>query len=151
MSAIDSKLGAVIPYLIVRDATAAIAFYVSGLGATEAFRLSMPDGKIGHAELRFGTDLVYLADEFPDQGYDGPQLGVWPSVSIVLHVADAKAAMDRAVSEGATVEQPLADNPFGARSGWIRDPFGHRWNFQQQLRDMTPADMQRAIDEGAEG
>ena len=45
----------VVPYLIVADAAAALSFYVSGLGAVEDHRLTMPDGKIGHAEVRLVT------------------------------------------------------------------------------------------------
>jgi PhnB protein len=42
-------------------------------------------------------------------------------------VQDADAAVARAVAAGATLERPVVDSPHG-RGGWIRDPFGHRWN-----------------------
>jgi len=34
-----------IPYLIVRDASAAISFYEKAFGGTEIFRMPGPDGK----------------------------------------------------------------------------------------------------------
>ena len=40
---------AVTPYLIVKGAAEAIAFYVKAFGAKELFRLSEPSGKVGHA------------------------------------------------------------------------------------------------------
>ena len=36
-------------YLCVRDAVAAMDFYARAFGARELFRLTEPDGRIGHA------------------------------------------------------------------------------------------------------
>lgn len=58
----------IVPYLIVADAPAGIAFDVTGLGAVEDHRLTMPDGTVGHAALRLGDRRVYLADVFPGEG-----------------------------------------------------------------------------------
>ena len=44
--------GPLTPYLVTKDAAAAIAFYKTAFGATELFRLTEPSGKVGHAELR---------------------------------------------------------------------------------------------------
>ena len=65
----------VVPYLIVADARAALSFYVVGLGAVEDHRLTMPDGKVGHAEVRFGDRRVFVADELPNEGQIAPQPG----------------------------------------------------------------------------
>jgi PhnB protein len=139
----------VVPYLIVADAPAAIAFYVSGLGAVEDYRLTMPDGKIGHAELRLGGRRLYLADEFPSEGQVAPRPGVASPVGLVLHVDDVEAAVEQALDAGATIDRGVVEEIFGARSAWLSDPFGHRWNLQQQVRPMTPAEVQAAIDEQA--
>ena len=56
------------PYLIVKDAAGAIEFYKKVFGAKELFRLSGPDGKVGHAELKIGDSVVMLADESPQMG-----------------------------------------------------------------------------------
>ena len=42
------------PYLVVRDAAAAIEFYKSAFGATETMRLADPRGIIAHATLNIG-------------------------------------------------------------------------------------------------
>ena len=42
----------------------------------------------------------------------------------------------RAVAAGAEVRHPLADQFWGERHGQIVDPFGHRWNIAQRLRDV---------------
>ena len=47
-------------YLNIKDAAKAIDFYKKAFGATEIGRLTMPDGKIAHAELQFGEDSVCM-------------------------------------------------------------------------------------------
>ena len=56
----------VYPYLHVKDAARAIAFYSEAFGAREKFRLTEPNGRIGHAELDFNGYTLMLADEFPE-------------------------------------------------------------------------------------
>src|SRR2546421_698537 len=74
------------PYLCVRDAASAIEFYRKAFGATELMRLTQPDGKIGHAEIKIGAAPIMLADEFPEMGFRGPlSLGGSP-VTIHLYV-----------------------------------------------------------------
>jgi uncharacterized glyoxalase superfamily protein PhnB len=54
---------------------------------------------------------------------------------------DAAAVFARAVAAGATVRQPLADMFWGDRHGQLDDPFGHRWNIGQHLRDVPQEDI----------
>jgi uncharacterized glyoxalase superfamily protein PhnB len=48
----------------------------------------------------------------------------------VLSVPDVDTTVARAVDAGATLERPVTMQEFGARAGWIVDPFGHLWNVQ---------------------
>ena len=67
---------AAIPYLMVRGAAEALDFYKKAFGAEETMRFPMPDGKIGHAEIRIQGAPVFLADESPEAGMQSPaQLG----------------------------------------------------------------------------
>ena len=116
------------PYLCCADAGAAITFYQLAFGAVEVERWTADDGRIGHAQLDIQGNTIYLADEHPEIGVVSPNtLGRTP-VSLVLEVTDADAAVERAVTSGATVERPVTDNPGGRRAGWLVDPSGHRWN-----------------------
>jgi PhnB protein len=54
-------------------------------------------------------------------------------------------AWDRAVAAGATVNQSLGEVFWGDLHGQLTDPFGHRWNLSQHLRDVSPADQQAAL------
>ncbi len=130
-------------YLCVADAGKAIAFYSHVFGATEKFRLTEPDGRIGHAELDFGGVTVMLSDEYPECHIVGPVTLKGTSVSIHLHVDDADALIARAVEAGATLDMAPKDQFYGERSGVVRDPFGHRWNIGHSLEELTPEEMQR--------
>ena len=86
----------------------------------------MPDGHVGHAELRVGDTVFMLADEFPDERHLGPDTLGGSSVALMIHVQDSDATFRLALAEGAEMLRPVAEE-YGARSGVIRDPFGHRW------------------------
>jgi PhnB protein len=60
-------------------------------------------------------------------------------------VADADAAMDRAVSAGATVFSPVQDAFWGVRTGEVLDPSGHRWAFDQRLRDVPVEEIEAKL------
>ena len=67
--AIPSEYHTVTPYLAIKNAVEALEFYKKAFGAVETFRLMMPDGRLGHAEIRLGDSMIMLSDEFPE--YDG--------------------------------------------------------------------------------
>jgi PhnB protein len=118
-------------YLCARGAADAIEFYKRAFGAEETSeRIAGENGTIGHAEFRIGSTPFYIADEYPRYRVLSPKTLGGSSVSFSMTVADADAAFKRALDAGATIERPLADEPFG-RSGWLADPFGHRWNVIQ--------------------
>jgi len=119
---------AALPYLAVADARAAITWYADALGAVLAGEpIVMDDGRIGHAELELAGGMLYLADEYPELGLKAlaPQE---VSVSLMLHVADTDAALQRACDYGAAVQRESYEG-HGSRNATIIDPFGHRWMF----------------------
>lgn len=133
----------VFPYLMVRDAQAAIAFYQRAFGATELFRLVEPSGRIGHVELQLGPIVLMVCDEFPEFGMRGPQDDRFTGCTIHLHVDDADAMAERAVAAGATITMPPTDQFYGERSCRLRDPFGHAWLLGHTIEQLTPEEMQR--------
>ena len=48
----------VTPYLGVRDAVAAVDFYRRAFGAELVMKLTMPDGKYAHAEIKIGDSHI---------------------------------------------------------------------------------------------
>ncbi|KUI39453.1 VOC family protein [Mycobacterium sp. GA-2829] len=136
------------PHLVVDDGAAAIDFYVKAFGATEKRRIPGPDGKLMHAEVEINGSVVMLADDFPEYN-DGksstPQaLGGTP-VTIHLQVTDVDGQFQRAVDAGATVVMPVEEQFWGDRYGMLRDPFGHLWSMGQPVREVSPEEIQAAM------
>lgn len=129
---------ALVPYLAVHDAAAAIAWYADALGAIESFRVPMGDGRVGHAELRIGAAVLYLADEYPEIGHVSPRTLGGASSSMHLTVTDVDSVYARAVDAGATALREPADQPHGMRQAGVVDPFGHRWILSQPLGAPPP-------------
>jgi PhnB protein len=135
---------AITPHIVVRGAEKAVEWYERALGAEERSRVPLPDGRLLSVELRFGDSTVRLADEFPELDVLSPEtIGGTP---VVLHLSseNVDALWQRALEAGAEVLLPLADQFWGNRQGQIADPFGHRWNLAQPLREVTPEELARA-------
>jgi uncharacterized glyoxalase superfamily protein PhnB len=131
------------PYLCVRNTAEAIAFYSRAFEATELFRLVEPSGRIGHAEIKIGSFVVLLCDEFPEYGIRAPGPSEKVSMILHLHVDDADKLMRRAVAAGASVVRPVSDEFHGERAGRLRDPFGHEWLIGHEIEKVSPEEMQR--------
>src|SRR5687767_5032590 len=89
----------VFPYLCVRDASAAVAFYRDVFGVSEKFRLVEPSGRVGHVELAFGSTIIMLSEEYPECGVTAPGVG-HASHTIHLHVDNCDAVIERMVAAG---------------------------------------------------
>jgi len=124
------------PHLVVQGAEQAAAFYSEAFGAEELNRIPTPDGRLMSVQLRIGDGLIHLADEFPEMGVLAPPTVGGTSVVLGLEVADAEGVFAQAVAAGAQVRQPLADVFWGDKHGQLDDPFGHRWNVSQHVRDV---------------
>ena len=123
-------------HIVVQGADRAAAFYRDAFGAEEIERIPTPDGRLMSIEMRLNGGVLHLADEFPEMGVlAAPSLG-GTAVVLALDVADADAMFARALVAGAHVRQPVADMFWGDRHGQLEDPFGHRWNVSQHLRDV---------------
>jgi PhnB protein len=136
---------AITPYLIVQGGARAIEFYQKAFGAKEIMRMPMPDGKIGHAEVRIGDSVVMLADENTEANARSPRTVGGTPVSLMLYVQDVDRTFAQAVELGAKVERPLADQFYGDRTGGVIDPFGHRWYLATHKEDVSPEEMKRRM------
>ncbi len=119
--------GVVTPYLFVDDAVAYIAFLEAAFGAQELDRSLRADGCVANAQLSFSGTMIMLSEASVD--YPASRAAYY------LYVADAHAAMARAVAAGATEIMAVADMPYGDRQGGVRDPAGNIWWVSQRLTD----------------
>jgi PhnB protein len=134
------------PHLVVRNAEQALEFYKNAFGAEVLHIAHMPDGKVMHASLRIGDSMLMLNDEFPDYGTLSPLSTGGSAVTIHIYTDNVDAAFNRAVSAGAQVKMPLADQFWGDRYGVVADPFGHKWSLGAHIKDMSSEEMQREQD-----
>ncbi|MXZ34487.1 MAG: VOC family protein [Acidobacteria bacterium] len=141
VSPIPEGYHSVTPYLIVKNAAAAIEFYKKALGAAELFRMEAPGGKIGHAEIRIGDSHVMLADEYPDMGYKGPESLGGTSVHLMVYVSDVDKIYPQAIAAGGKEIRPLRNQFYGDRSGTLADPFGHVWTISTHVEDVSEEEM----------
>jgi PhnB protein len=131
-----------IPYLIVKGAADAIAFYQRVFGAELLMRLDAPDG-VMHAELQVGPAHFMLTEERPQYQSLGPVSRGGSSTGVIVYVPNSDEVVKRAVDAGATVTMPVADQFWGDRSGNITDPFGHNWWISTHIEDPTPEEITR--------
>jgi PhnB protein len=148
-SYVPEGLSALIPMLAVRNAGHAIEWYKKVLKAIELNRLTDPDGKIAHAELKISDCIIMLAEENPAYN-KSPELLNGTSIILNLYVSDVDDTVNIALKEGARLIFPVEDQFYGDRAGRIQDPFGHMWIISKHIKDVAPAEMQKhmhAVDE----
>jgi PhnB protein len=118
------------PYLIVQGAANAIEFYKKAFGATELMRMTQPDGRIGHAEIKIGDSPILLADEFPEMDARSPQSFGGSPVQIYLYVEDVDRVFSQATAAGAKVLRPVQGSvlwrPLRRGEGPLRTRLVHR-------------------------
>jgi PhnB protein len=142
---IPDGMHSVTPHLVCAGAADALEFYKRAFNAVEMSRLPGPGGKLMHAMIRIGDSPVMLVDEFPDWGSFGPKSLKGSSVTIHLQVEDADAVVKQAVTAGAKITLPLEEMFWGDRYCQLEDPFGHRWSVATHVRDVSPEEMQQAM------
>ena len=128
------------PYLGIAKAAEAIEFYKKAFGATEVMRLSMPDGTVGHAELRIGGFPIMLGTPCDQGPLRNPDAS--PSVGLHLYVADVDKSYLQAINAGGTVISEVKDQFYGDRSGTLKDPYGHLWFLATHKEELTQAQIE---------
>jgi PhnB protein len=130
VTAVPEHLGTITPRLALRDAAAAIDFYIKAFDAREiGERHCGPDGTVIHAELQIGSSIVMVTE---DDGYRALLCTYW---------SDVDAAWKRAVAAGAEIVHPLDDQFYGERGGRLRDPFDQEWMLSMRLEELTAAEI----------
>jgi len=132
------------PQITVSDGAAAIDLYKRALGAVEVGRFAMPGGnKIMHASLRFGDSTMFLNDPIPEMGQVAPKDG--GGSRFYLYVEDVDAQHKKAIAAGMTERSAPSDMFWGDRTSVLADRFGHSWTLATHKRDVTEAEMKKAM------
>lgn len=145
VKAIPDGYHSLTPYMGIDKAGEAIEFYKKAFGATQVMRLDMPDGRVGHAELRIGDSSLMLGTPCDQMALRNPDEHT--SIGLHLYVEDVDAQFQRAVDAGATVVSEPKDQFYGDRSASVKDPFGHLWFLATDKEDLTEEQIrQRAME-----
>ena len=108
---------AVTPYITVHKPSELIDFVTEAFGAIEHFRATGSAGGM-HAELSIGDSVVMIGG--------AEHIEPMPT-AIHLYVPDVDKKYERALKAGAKSLMPVADQPYGERSGAVEDVHGNRW------------------------
>ncbi|MGA7293032.1 MAG: VOC family protein [Terriglobales bacterium] len=106
-----------------------ISFLKRAFGAREMAKYASPDGVVHHAEIRVGSSVVEM----------GEAHGKYPPMPTMfyLYVPDCDAVYRSAVAAGGTSISEPADQPYGDRSGGVKDAFGNQWYIATHIRDVS--------------
>ncbi len=124
---VPKGFGVVTPYIFADAAEEYVRFLEAAFDAREIGRTKAPNGSIANCQLQFSTSTIMISEA-------SQQLPATRAAHY-LYVADADAAMAKAVMAGAEMIMDVSDMPYGDRQGGVRDPAGNIWWVSQRLTD----------------
>ena len=134
--------------MVCAQADEAIEFYKNAFGATELSRMPGPDGKIMYASLRIGDSVVMLSEEMPQWESFGPRGAQGHARHHPPLRRETPTPPSRKPSRaGAKAIMPLEDMFWGDRYGKVEDPAGHQWAIATHVREVSPEEMQKAMEQ----
>ena len=108
----------VMPYLIVKGASAFAAFTATVFNAKQTYCVMRDENLVMHSEIMIGASTIMFADA--TETYPPRPAGMF------VYVNNSDITYQKALDTGATAVSPLSDQPYG-RSGGVIDPFGNTW------------------------
>ncbi len=128
-----------------QDLGAAAEWLAKAFGFETTMLATNADGRVIHAEMRFGHGLIHLGGEW-DQikppglvgGVNTQTIGVELERGLDEHCERSRAA-------GGVILQEPRDQFHGDRNYRVIDPQGHVWSFSQKLREVTIGEMEAAV------
>ena len=153
VKAIPEGYHTVTPHLIIRGAKEAIEFYKKVFDAQLNFLQDRPDGKVMFAEIKIGDSILMISDDCaPHEGHEkncarspGDLKGT--TIGLYLYVNDADTIFKKAIENGAMVSMPIDDMFWGDRVGMFKDPFGHFWSVATHIKDVTPEELNKNMED----
>ncbi len=131
------------PYLLYEDVAGALKFLARAFGFRKCgAQMSRPDGKVNHAAMKLGDDLIMMG--YPGPKYKNPKRLGQATQSLYVNVDHVNAHFERARKAGATILEEPKDTFYGHRRYAAEDPEGHQWYFAQEIAKRSkPKKMRR--------
>jgi len=123
------RLRDIAPGFTVNDLQQSIVFYVDALGFSVHERWET-DGELQGVMLRAGNCRIGLSQDDFAKGRDRPK-GIGMSVWLTT-IQDLEQVVTRIKQAGVTLEQDLAEMPWGGRAFTVVDPDGFRVTFTNE-------------------
>jgi uncharacterized glyoxalase superfamily protein PhnB len=127
----------VTPYLTVSNVAKLMEFMRSAFNATELHKMSGPDGRVAHAEMKIGDSIIMMGQPQNDSGVRRTML--------YLYVPDCDAMYRQAIAAGGTSVREPINMFYGDRSGAVTDPAGNEWWIATHVEDVAPDEMERRM------
>ena len=121
-----------------KDPRAALTWLQAAFGFEPSMLVSDADGRLVHAEMRFGDGYIIVDSEWTDHVASPASVGGKNTQSVCVRLKDGlDAHCERARAAGAEIVEAPADHFYGERQYRARDPEGHVWTFTQTLRAVS--------------
>ena len=129
-------------YLYYEDVAAALKFLGKAFGFKKSGpAMKRPDGKLGHAAMKLGDDLIMMG--YPGPKYRNPRRLGQTTSSLYITVDDVDKHCERAKKAGATIIEEPQVSSYGQRRYGAADPEGHQWYFAQEIKRSAPGKASR--------
>lgn len=120
------------PWLSAGDGERAVAFYKTAFGATEVYRLEVPDGGVVVKLSISGAEFWVSGESSGHAKRESREPIGGGSVRMILTVGNPEAVFAQAVAAGASEVFPVGEE-HGWRLGRVVDPFGLHWEIGHQV------------------
>jgi uncharacterized glyoxalase superfamily protein PhnB len=127
-----------------QDPRAALVWLQAAFGFEPSMLVSDADGRLVHAEMRFGDGYIIIDYEWAGHIASPASVGGRNAQSVYVRLKeglDAHCAKARAA--GAEIVEEPADHFYGERQYRARDPEGHVWTFTQTVRVVPREEAER--------
>ena len=136
---------AFIPSVIYRDNRAALKWLQQAFGFEPSEVLTDSEDNIVHAEMTHAGGVVMVGSEFTSWAKSPASVGDCNTQRIHVRIdKDIDGHCERARAAGAKILMEPTDQFYGDRSYIAIDLEGHRWTFFQQIKQVSPGDMEQA-------
>jgi uncharacterized glyoxalase superfamily protein PhnB len=136
------SLGSAVFY---RGPWAALDWLEKAFGFERSMVISDQDGRLGHAQMRFGDGYIMVGSEWAEFVASPASVGGKNTQSIHVQLQNGiEAHCERARAAGAAILQEPADQFYGDRTYRARDPEGHVWTFAQTVRHVSREEAEQA-------
>lgn len=135
------------PYLLYKDVGKALGWLKKAFGFTEyGDQFTDPKGVVLHAAMQHTDGSIFMMG-CPGAAYKNPKKLGSRTHLMHVHVDNVDKHFAKAKKAGAKITQKLEDTFYGDRRYAAVDPEGHEWFFAQHLRDVSSAEMKKAMKE----